>query len=367
MSALACRFCGGGGEVVLDLGVQPGCKTFPEQADPGPDPVHDLRMWLCDGCGLAQLASDPGGREEVVGLEPAALVEQGRLAVAELAAAGIVGPGRTFVEYGSPHGGSWVGGLASTGATQAGPGEAADVVVDNLGMMHDADQAAALRERIARVRPGGSLVFGFHSLAAIVDGRQWNDLRHGHFAYYSTPALTGMLESLGFTATTAWWFPLYGGTVLLVARADGVPDDTVRELVEAEDKAGVRDPEAVRVLQRAADEVTSGVRGFLETERAAGRTVWGYSAASRAVALLSRAGIGPELLPAIADGSPAKQGRRTPGTAIPIAAPAGLVAAAPESVLLFVDDLLPEVRRALPEVEAAGGTWRLPDSVAARA
>ncbi|MCO5595385.1 hypothetical protein L7F22_049427 [Adiantum nelumboides] len=216
----ACRFCAGAdGEVVLDLGVQPDCKTFPPAADPGPDAVFPLRMWLCDACGLAQLAEDPGGIEEVVGLEPAALVEQGRAAVAALAAAGVVGPGVGFTEYGSPHGGSWVADLTATGATPVAPGERADVVVDNLGLMHDADQAAALRERADRLRPGGTLVVGFHTLRAIVDGAQWNDLRHGHFAYYSTPALAGMLETVGLTAVRAWWFPLYGGTVLLTARA----------------------------------------------------------------------------------------------------------------------------------------------------
>lgn len=364
----ACRFCAGAdGEVVLDLGVQPDCKTFPPAADPGPDAVFPLRMWLCDACGLAQLAEDPGGIEEVVGLEPAALVEQGRAAVAALAAAGVVGPGVGFTEYGSPHGGSWVADLTATGATPVAPGERADVVVDNLGLMHDADQAAALRERVDRLRPGGTLVVGFHTLRAIVDGAQWNDLRHGHFAYYSTPALAGMLETVGLTAVRAWWFPLYGGTVLLTARAGGEPEDSVRALVAAEDAAGMRDAATVATLQRAADRTTAGVREFLETERAAGRPVWGYSAASRAVALLSRAGIGPDLLTAIADGSAAKQGRRTPGTAVPIVAPDALVAAAPRSVLLFVDDLLPEVRRALPQVEAAGGTWLLPDAVPVRA
>lgn len=363
---MTCRFCRqAAGEIVLDLGTQPDCAAFPPADDPGPDAHTPLRMWLCAGCGLAQLAEDPGGAEEIVGLEPAALVEQGRAAVAQLAAAGVVGPGRSYVEFGSPHGGSWGAGLAATGATAAAAGEPADVVVDNLGLMHEADQVGGLRERIARLRPGGDLVFGFHSLHAICTGHQWNALRHGHFAYYSTPALAGMLESLGFTAVSAWWYPLYGGTVLLVARASGGPGAGVTELVEAEEAAGVRDPETVRGLQREADRVAAGVRGFLAAERAAGRTVWGYSAASRAVPLLVRAGIGPDLLPAIADGSPAKQGRRTPGTAVPITDPAELVAARPDAVLLFVDDLLAEVRAALPEVEASGGRWLLTDAVPA--
>ena len=46
-----------------------------------------------------------------------------------------------------------------------------------------------------------------------------------------------------------------------------------------------------------------------------------------------------------------------PGTDIPVAAPAELAAGGPAAVLLFVPDLLAEVRRPFPEVErpAAGG------------
>ena len=46
-----------------------------------------------------------------------------------------------------------------------------------------------------------------------------------------------------------------------------------------------------------------------------------------------------------------------PGTDIPVAAPAELAARRPGLVLLFVPDLLAEVREAFPEVETAGGRW----------
>jgi len=45
------------------------------------------------------------------------------------------------------------------------------------------------------------------------------------------------------------------------------------------------------------------------------------------------------------------------GTDIPVAAPARLAAGKPDVVLLFVPDLLAEVRDAYPEVETAGGRW----------
>ena len=46
-----------------------------------------------------------------------------------------------------------------------------------------------------------------------------------------------------------------------------------------------------------------------------------------------------------------------PGTDILVISPAELAAKRPEAVLVFVPDLLAEVRSAFPEVEAAGGRW----------
>ncbi len=102
---------------------------------------------------------------------------------------------------------------------------------------------------------------------------------------------------------------------------------------------------------------TVALRRLAETARADGRSLYGYGAASRAVALLARAGIGADLLRAVADASPAKQGCRMPGTSVRVISPAELVAARPDTVLVFVSELLGEVKAAMPEIEEAGGSW----------
>jgi hypothetical protein len=362
MSKHTCRSCGEpDGALVLDLGEQPACDYFPHQDAPGPDPVYPLQMWLCSSCGLAQLLEDPTVPEEPRATEPAALVAQAAAAVDRVAAAGLLPAGSVVAEYGSPHGGSWLGLLTARGLKPADPGQGADVIVDCFGLMHAADQDRALAERTARVRPGGTLLLQYHSLNTIIGQGQWNALRHGHYAYYSTSALTAMLARHGFSPRTAWQFDLYGGTVLLAAgrddSADGTVDGTVRAILAEEARTGVRDPETIRGLQRDVRVHASKLHDWLARQRSAGSTVIGYGAASRAVALLLQAQVDRELLPAIVDASPAKQGLRMPGNDIPIVAPAELAARRPDCVLLFVSDLLAEVRTAFPEVERSGGRW----------
>ena len=338
---LTCRACDSThGAIVLDLGEMPAADAFPPVEAPGPDPVFPLRMWLCARCGLAQLAEDPTTPDEPRGVEPAALVEQARDAVERVA--DLLRPGMTVAEYGSPHGGSWLPMLAEAGLIPAGPDERADVIVDCFGMMHAPDQAAAVAQRAARLAEGGVLLLQYHSLATIVGNGQWNALRHGHFAYYAVGALRALFAQADLVPQAAWTFDLYGGTVLLAfgAGQDGGFTEQVGPIGE---------------LQRQVDDSCAALHTWLAESAAQGIRVVGYGAASRAVALLRRAEVDVELLGAIADASPAKQGRRMPGTRIPVISPDQLRDNPPDALLLFVPDLLTEVRAALPEL--AGVRW----------
>lgn len=359
MPRVRCRSCrGDSGEIVLDLGRQPACEYFPPLRDPVLDQVFPLRLWLCRRCGLAQLADDADLPDQPEGMEPMALARQRRDAIATARAAGILPPNATVVEGITPHGGSWRAELADLGLRMAQDCAAADVVVDGtFGMMHAMDQAAALDALVARLAPGGVLLFQFHTLAAILREEQWNAVRLGHYAYYSVPVLQRMLASRGLTIVSAWTFPLYGGTVMIAARRGGVPDASVAAVVDDELARGVLDPGSLATLRESVAASTARLRQVTEDARRTGASVYGYSAASRAVALIYLAGLPSDLLLGVADGSAAKQGCRMPGTTIPIISPAELVAARPDIVLMFVPDLLPEVRRALPQIEATGGRW----------
>ncbi|WP_179467607.1 transferase [Mycolicibacterium vinylchloridicum] len=336
---------------VLDLGRVPAQDFFPAATDPvvPEESSHPLTMTLCVSCGLAQLADDDTVTDEPRGVEPRALQLQAVDAVSRVAAAGLL-RGATVREFGSPHGGSWLPSLAERGFEEA---DVADVVLDSFGLMHEPDQRAAFACRAAATAEDGVLLIQYHSLATIVGKNQWNSLRHGHYAYYSMTALLGLLDQAGMGAVDAWEFDLYGGTVLVAARHGFVPPPpAVRRILAGE--LAITDPAAVDRLQRAADHHRRALRDWLEHQAAQGRRVYAYGAASRAVALFALAGVTSRLVAAVADASRAKQGRRMPGTDVPIIAPSELVAAEPDCVLLTLPDLLDEVSAAYPQLT---GRW----------
>ncbi|WP_219418814.1 class I SAM-dependent methyltransferase [Pseudonocardia nigra] len=352
-----CRACrSGDGEIVLDLGRQPSWDHMPPADQPLPDPKFPLCMWWCRECWLAQLLEDADEVTEVPGIEPRAMLDQTDLSIARMEEMGLLTPGATVLEFGSPHGESWLPRLAGRGVVPPASGAPADLVLDVYGLLHEPDQADALRRRAEALAPGGTLVLQLLSLATVLRHRQWFDLRHGHRGYWSVPALDRALHRHGVGVHRAWRYPLAGGTVLVAATRSPRPDPETLDLVADEVAVGVADPGLLRGLQDAAGSAAE-LREWLCAEGAAGRTVLGYGAASRAVPLVCHADLDATLLPAVADASPAKQGRRMPGTDIPIVSPAELVGRAPDRVLLFLPELATEVREALPRVERSGGRW----------
>jgi hypothetical protein len=353
----ACRGCGKPNlSRVLDLGKVPAADHFPLATDPmrAEEASHSLAMDVCHACGLAQLADDDTVADEPRGVEPQALKDQAKAAVKQVAEAGWL-RGSTVLEFGSPHGGTWIPLLAERGFSTVT--SQADVVLDCFGVMHEPDQRDAFARRAHVTSPGGVLLLQYHSIVTIVGQGQWNALRHGHFAYYSLTTLAQLLGAVGLRVVTAWEFDLYGGTVLLAAvHGDAEPDESVQRILATEAELAVTDPAAVANLQHSADRHVDTLRTWLEEQAGAGRTVLAYGAASRAVALFSRAGIDSRLLTAVADASTTKQGRRMPGTDIPIVSPDELLAAKPDRVLLTLPDLLPEVSARFPELN---GRWKV--------
>lgn len=337
-----CLLCGGSDlEIVLDLGEQPSVRHWPLPTDPLPDPTHPLALALCRDCGLVQLERDDTAGPELPVPEPQAVVDQARQTVADLTRLGHLRGRRTVVEFPSPHGGSWLPHLPLE-VTQ----DAADLLVDNFGLMHERDLRAALRRRSAALAEDGLAVFLIQPLGEIVRQRQWTVVRHGHPGYFSLTTLTRALASVGLHPGSVLRYPLYGGVAVLLCSRTARPDaDLTAALAEETGLASARG------LAPLAEEVEAGVEGlrrFLRGRGEAGTRLHAYPAASKAVAELAMVGESARVIRAIGDAASAKQGRCLPGSRIPVISPEQLVAEDPEEVLLLLPDLRQELLERFP-------------------
>lgn len=352
---LTCRSCRAPlAALVLDLGPQPASDHFPliDTARPADsladDPRWPLELWLCGRCALAQLGTDAAIPEAPLAVESDTMRRHAfEISAVVLEESGL-GPGSTVAEAASHHGGSWLPHLVAGGLVAVNlPAEhAVDLLVDVHGIAHEADTDAVLAAHARSLRPTGRLVLEFHHLLPLVQGGQYDTVRHGHAVYLSLLALQPALARHGLIVTSAAGSSAYGGSLRVTARPTGagaVADASVEQVLSAERAAGIDRPDVLRgLLERAVDSARA-LRQHLEDARREGRVVLGYGAPSKASVLLCFSGVGPDLLPFTADLAEAKWGRRVPGCGVPIRSPRELADAKPDEVLILVWDIADEI------------------------
>jgi hypothetical protein len=352
-----CRGCASENAVpVVDLGAQPCADYFPPVDTPGPDPRWPLALWLCRDCTLVQL----GPVEAQMAEEPLAVESATSRAHAESSVKEILRDypellGGTVFEFGSPHGGSWLDHLQAEGSRLVGDAEQADLVIDVHGIVHEPQYGDSLKLRAERLAPDGLLVMEFHHLLPLFVGNQFDTIRHGHWAYVSLRALSNVAALHGLAVESVKQVDMFGGSLMVMLRHAAVakPDATVDVLLEDEDAAGIADEVQLASLQEAALHAAGALHDELTRHKAAGRTVLGYGAPSKAPVLLDLSKVTTDLLPFTVDMAPGKHGRRIPGACmVPIRPIDELRAARPDVVLVLTWDIADEV---IAQLEAGGG------------
>ena len=355
--ALRCRGCRSTDvDRVVDLGEQTGSDHFPSVDAPLPDPRWPLELWLCSSCALVQLGPvELQVPAPVRAVESATSREHASRTVAAVLAEHPEIVGGVVFEFASHHGGSWLEHLAAAGCRVAEPDEQAQLVVDVHALAHEQDVAKPLAERASKLRTDGLLVLEFHHLLPLVQGNQYDTIRHGHWSYLSLTAVLRLAADQGLIVLSATAEDVFGGSlrVLLAHLASGrTPDPSVAEVLALEHAAGIATSTALAAFERRAKSAASDVARFLTDQRGAGRRVLGYGAPSKASVLLGVSQVGTDLLEFTVDASPAKHGLSIPGARIPIRPIDELVAAAPDVVLVLTWDIADEV---IATLEADGG------------
>jgi hypothetical protein len=220
-----------------------------------------------------------------------------------------------------------------------------DLVLDTFDLSHRRTPGEELAAIAASISPEGAAVVEVEHALGVVEDARFDSIRHGHFGYPSLLALQPAAASAGLAGVDATLTPIYGGSLRVVLAAAGPrrPTPAVAEIVGLERSAGLDRIEALAGLGRRVDTLLATLRAHLEEARTARRRVVAYGAPSRAVTLLNAAGIDRSLLAYAADAATAKQGRRIPGTDIPIVEPDDLVADRPDEVLILAWPIADEI------------------------
>lgn len=396
-----CRSCGAGGaRLILDLGLQPLANNLLRPEDLArPEPKFPLRLVVCPQCWLLQIADDvppvqlfseylyfssfsdtmlrhaqtaAGRYIREFGLGPQSLVVEvasndGYL-LKHFVAAGVPCLGiepaaniaRVAIEKGIPTRVEFFGRPLARRLTEEG--RRADLILGNNVFAHAPDTndfVAGLQELL---QPGGRIILEFPYGVEFLRHTEFDTIYHEHVYYFTLTALAPLFRRHGLEVVEVERLPLHGGSLRLFAAHAGAvrPSPAVAAMLEEEQRLGLTtlapyEAFAVRV-RRLKEELTALVARL----RQEGRSVAAYGASAKGSTLLNYFGLGRESLDFIADRSPYKQGRLSPGLHLPIVPPEELLRRRPDYTLLLTWNFAEEILQQQAAYRAAGGRFIIP-------
>jgi hypothetical protein len=198
----------------------------------------------------------------------------------------------------------------------------------------------------------------------MVEHLEFDTIYHEHLSYFSVAAIDRLMTEAGLVLWDVEAIGLHGGS--LIARAKkkkagaASPTANVARFLAAEKEAGY---DTMAPLTRFADgtrRLKDAIPAFLRGLALGGKTVAAYGAAAKGVVLTNYCGIGPDTVSFVADRSPYKQGKKTPGMHLPVVAPERVLSDKPDYVLVLAWNFLDEIRKQLAAYETAGGRFVVP-------
>ena len=208
----------------------------------------------------------------------------------------------------------------------------------------------------------GAFVLEAHYLQDLLDAGAFDTIYHEHCSYWSLGPMVRLFAAAGFEVVDAERLPIHHGQLRAWVRRKGVEavSDSVHRLLEEEARRGFPKIAPFRAFAAATLVLKLELNAAIDSLRAAGKRVVGYGAPAKGNTLLTFLGIGPDRIEYIADKSPLKQGRFTPGTHIPVVGPERLLADQPDYVLLLAWNFAEEIMAQQSEYRRRGGRFIVP-------
>jgi SAM-dependent methyltransferase len=210
--------------------------------------------------------------------------------------------------------------------------------------------------------PGGVFVIEAHYLVDLIEQGAFDTVYHEHVSYWALGPMRRLFESAGMEIIDVERLPIHHGQIRVFAqrRGEGPASPRVADLLERERILGINEFSTYRRFAEKTRAIKTDLHAKLRQLRQEGKTIAGYGAPAKGSTLLSYLEIGPDMVTYIADRSPLKQGRYTPGSHIPVVPAEQLLSDQPDYVLLLAWNFADEIFAQQAEYLNRGGRFIVP-------
>jgi len=173
----------------------------------------------------------------------------------------------------------------------------------------------------------------FPDVRNLMRSNQFDTIYHEHLSYFTLEPLHFLFTNTPFEMFKVRTSEIHGGSMgIYVRRKYPYLNNFTRD---------------VKFLKR-------DLTDYLLEQKSLGKKIIGYGAAAKGMVLLYYCNLNNKIIDVIVDGTPFKQGKFTPGTAIPIVSEQSLTTLNPDIILIlawnFKEEIIAKVRQVLPKV-----------------
>jgi hypothetical protein len=350
---------------IFDLGEQILASRFPRNDEPDPLAAPLILCQCMGGCGLVQLKHTVSACELYTdsygyrsGLNEM-MVTHIKTIVEELYSYRSPSPGDIALDIGS-NDGTLLGfhskdttrvGIDPTGnqfkkyypddveliptffAAKEFGGRKADYIT-SISMFYDLPEPLVFMKDVASVlSDGGIWIMEQSYLPTMLDSNSYDTICHEHLEYYTFFQIDWMCKRSGLRVLNVKLNECNGGSFRVVICRDDAPYTSNPDSI---DKINIIEKNIdLEGFARRSKEHANKLREILVDLKNKGKSVYLYGASTKGNTLLQYAGIDNNILISAAERNPAKYGRRTPGTNIPIVSESDVRAARPDYMLVL--------------------------------
>ena len=188
-----------------------------------------------------------------------------------------------------------------------------------------------------------------HYAGKILEGLQYDSIYHEHLCYLTLKPIEHILNRFGLFTFDIMPSPISGGAIIVYAgKKRREESERLQEYRQMEKDKKVNEFGTWREFAEGCYRHRDRFVELLKEAKGSGKSIVGWGASARSSTMLNFCGIDSEILPAIIDMNPLKQGKFTAGSHIEILSPDDGFSRRPDTIVLtgwnFADEIMKTAR-----------------------